>query len=608
MTLYYNHAGITIYHGDNMDVMSGLESESVDSIVTDPPYGLTSERPSGRSEATKGRVMKGFMGLAWDGSIPSVETFAEMLRILKPGGHMLCFGGTRTFHRIWVNIEDAGFEIRDCLAWMYGSGFPKSHDVSKAIDKAGGISPQKQAIALKNYCEEKEISRRQLADIVGCTESSIRDWENGRARAKGKDVEYIVPSSRYREKLASLLDYTKDERVKIGETIDRRGDGSVVGLGHSGLLRSGGHTEAAKQWDGWGTALKPAFEPICLARKPFKGSIADNVLKHGTGAINISESRIGTEERVYDLKGGENLNQISRVGKGDSPDAKGCGAYGIGAKQKSIGQKAVNGRFPSNVLLDDQAAEILDEQSGELTSGANPTRRSSDKFRNTYRTYEGQKDCSAARGADTGGASRFFWVAQEDEDSKGREGEASADRRYTERGSTNFAAKPGPRGGDSSGRWPANIILDDEAAAILDKQSGTLTSSRLDRSKITAQNKTYGKKPKNMHGIHSADEGFASRFFYVAKASKEDRGKGNDHPTVKPIKLMKYLCKLITPLGGMILEPFMGSGSTLIAAHELNFKAIGIELNEKDCATAVKRLRRQGPRVLTTGRESVQRM
>ena len=236
---------------DCLDALREMPDCSIDSIVTDPPYGLS------------------FMGKRWDYDVPSVEIWAECLRVLKPGGHLLAFAGTRTQHRMAVRIEDAGFEIRDMIAWVYGSGMPKSLDVSKAIDKAGGSSPREQADMLRLRREAAGLTREQVAEHCGCTPSSVRDWEEGRARASGAPIEFIVPSAEYRAKLANLLGYSADERRLIGKTSDRRGDGTVYGVGHSGELREGGITEAARQWSGWGTALKPALETVTFASKPY---------------------------------------------------------------------------------------------------------------------------------------------------------------------------------------------------------------------------------------------------------------------------------------------------------------------------------------------------
>jgi site-specific DNA-methyltransferase (adenine-specific) len=300
--------------GDCREVMATMEASSVDSIVTDPPYGLS------------------FMGKGWDHGVPGVEFWREALRVAKPGAHMLAFGGTRTFHRLTVAIEDAGWEIRDCVMWVYGSGFPKSLDVSKAIDKAAA-------------------------------------------------------------------------------------------------------TDSARQWQGWGTALKPAWEPIIVARKPLIGTVAKNMLAHGTGAINVDGCRVGTEGGC----------------KGNGSSGPSNGIYGNG----------LNGLFSLPI--------------------------------------------------------------------KGM------------------------------GRWPANVIHD-------------------------GSEDVTGLFP-TLHGA-----GSVARFFYCAKTSAADRGDGNKHPTVKPTNLMRYLCRLVTQPGGVVLDPFMGSGSTGKAALLDGFRFIGIDREQEYVDIATRRL------------------
>lgn len=373
-----------LFHGDCLITLKDIPDNSIDSIVTDPPYGLS------------------FMGKRWDYEVPSKEIWAECLRVLKPGGHLLSFGGTRTYHRLVVNIEDAGFEIRDCIQWLYGSGFPKSTDVSKRIDKEAGA-------------ERKVIGQKDVGpDMRG---GNFKSSEN-----------------------RMLADITSAS------------------------------TDSAKQWQGWGTALKPANEPICVARKPLeKGlTVAENVQKWGCGALNIDASRIKTED--------------------------------------NLGRK------------------VLQTQSWKNTSTAGV-------------------------------------------------------------GSVNDDWK--------MGRWPANIILDEEAAMALDEQSGECKSagkykdSTLEKS--IGLNSVFGvgdRRPTSYAG----ETGGASRFFYVAKASKKDRGEGNIHPTVKPIKLMEYLIKLITPPNGTTLDPFMGSGTTGVAAVKNDFKFIGCEMNPEYIEIAKARI------------------
>ena len=336
-----------------------MPDASVDSIVTDPPYGLS------------------FMGKKWDYDVPGVDVWAECLRVLKPGGHLLAFAGTRTQHRMAVRIEDAGFEIRDMIAWVYGSGFPKSLDVSKAIDKAEGA--EREVIGDKRRPDGKTVlSARSAIDPAG--EGWDRPWRHDPARteAQGK---LTAPA-----------------------------------------------TDAARQWQGWGTALKPALEPITVARKPLVGTVAANVLEHGTGALNIDGCRVPAEK-----------------------------ATGWGGGGSSL--------------------------------------------------YDG-------------GLSR-------------EGGEARL---------------------QDAGRWPANLIHD-------------------------------GTEPADLLGE-------TARFFYCAKASKSDRGGENTHPTVKPTDLMRYLCRLVTPPGGVVLDPFMGSGSTGKAAVGEGFRFVGCEMSPEYMAIAKVRIQR----------------
>lgn len=373
----YADESVTLYHGDCIEVMRQLPAASVDAVVTDPPYGLEfMGKDWDRPWAVSPTQGVGFAGREQNLTLPSFGdnrnancrgcggrqrgkkrcvcsapdwdrkpgsdmaefgawclTWAcEIHRVLKPGGHLLAFGGTRTWHRLACAIEDAGFEVRDSIAWMYGSGFPKSLDVSKAIDKAAGA--------------EREV--------VGMRSHSA---------------------------------------VAHGAAPDATGSHIWTGR----LTSAEGVTDAAKQWQGWGTALKPAFEPIVVARKPLIGTVAENVLAHGTGALNIDGCRIGTD-------GG-----TRREGKADQPNNAGW------ENMRGHGIAELNaGRWPANVILDESQAEELDRQSGVLTSGANPTKRSSDKFRDAYGDFTGQAECVPARGADTGGASRFFYTAKAD--------------------------------------------------------------------------------------------------------------------------------------------------------------------------------------------------
>lgn len=371
-----------VVHGDCLDIMRMLPDNSVDSIVTDPPYGL------------------GFMGKAWDALPPGLEWAEECLRVLKPGGHLLAFGGTRTWHRLAVAVEDAGFEIRDSIAWMYGSGFPKSHDVSKGIDKAAGA--EREVLGAKTRPDGSAARTN-----VTAPKFSGNAYNNGQAGLDGNDALITAPS-----------------------------------------------TPEAKRWSGWGTALKPAFEPVVVARKPFKGTVAANVQQWGTGALNIDATRIGTESTLRVSNAGTN-------GEG----------WGMGASSHINGSTA--GRWPANVVLDEHAAEELDGQSGVFKGVSGGMRQVEGKV--------------------------TFTVGEE----------------------------------------------------------------------INAKKFTRG----------TPDEGGASRFFYVAKAPKKERPvvDGVAHATVKPLALMRWLVKLVTPTGGTVLEPFAGSGTTVEACMLEGFHCIAIE-------------------------------
>lgn len=380
---------VQVIHGDARLAVELLDDASIDSVVTDPPYALVSiaKRFSADNAApAKGgvyaRAAAGFMGKKWDtGEVAFDPAFwVEVLRVLKPGGHVVAFGGTRTYHRLACAIEDAGFEIRDQIGWLYGSGFPKSHDAG----------------------------------------------------------------------------------------------------------------------DGWGTALKPAWEPIVLARKPLIGTVAANVLAHGTGAINIDECRVGDEERYAAFTSLAPCHG----------NALGAAARSSCARGTQGEPKRYVGRWPANIVHDgsDEVIGAFPTAPGQIADASS----SSDRRKN-QNVYGAMK-----RG-------------------NGREGEASADRVYADKGGTNFAMRPGARRGDS---------------------------------------------------------GSAARFFYSAKASKADRN-GSKHPTVKPISLKRYLCRLITPKGGTVLDPFAGSGTTGAAALAEGFKAILIEREAEYVADIRRRLEPQ---------------
>jgi DNA modification methylase len=496
-----------ILKGNSLELLPTLADNSIDAIVTDPPYGLGNPDPdyiikaiqlwaSGdRSHIPEG---KGFMGKSWDSFVPPPAIWDECLRVLKPGGHLLAFAGTRTYDLMGISIRMAGFEIRDSIGWVYGSGFPKSLDVSKAIDKRGGESIGWFGEWLRNWRKENNITQKEVAalfpsksgNLTGC----VANWELGLNLPTADQFTTIC--RHFNLPFASLAEA---EREVIGKK-----ENAMAGWNMDGSTKfvdrdiTAPSTPEAKQWQGWGTALKPALEPIVVARKPLIGTVAENVLTHGTGGLNIDASRIRMQE-------GEKVSPF-------------------GSPTKSIGGLLNNGVVPQ------------DKQKLE----------------------------------------------------------ASYEKTNTE------------------GRWPANLILDEYTAELLDEQSGVLASGGGDKS--NKQPKAIGSQvPANLNaGNFKAEKGGASRFFYVAKASKRDRNEGledfeaqrhsdrelddgaggdnprnrtnnakqNFHPTVKPTELMRYLVKLITPPGGTVLDPFTGSGSTGKAAILEGFDFIGIELTE----------------------------
>jgi site-specific DNA-methyltransferase (adenine-specific) len=425
-----------ILKGNSLDLLPTLADNSIDAIVTDPPYGLGNPDPdyiikaiqlwaSGdRAHIPEG---KGFMGKSWDSFVPPPAIWDECLRVLKPGGHLLAFAGTRTYDLMGISIRMAGFEIRDSIGWVYGSGFPKSLDVSKAIDKAAGAER-----------EETGLPNGNNSCLGG---SNCNCETNGISFSKTKHSANTEPS-----------------------------------------------TPEAKQWQGWGTALKPALEPIVVARKPLIGTVAENVLTHGTGGLNIDASRIGTEIIT------------TTNGKGFSGSFEGGVNNNGGATHQ--------GRWPANLILDEYTAELLDEQSGQSKSPA-PYQQAS-KSLPMYGS-EAFHDRPSTHHGDSGGASRFFYVAK-------------ASKRDRNEG--------------------------------LEDLQETTAADMVDREPDSA-------------GMNSPRAG-----------AGRTSGAKNFHPTVKPTELMRYLVKLITPPGGTVLDPFTGSGSTGKAAILEGFDFIGIELTE----------------------------
>lgn len=448
--------------GDCRERMKELEADSVDAIVTDPPYGL------------------GFMGKGWDRGVPGIEFWTEALRVAKPGAHLLAFGGTRTFDILGAAIRAAGWEIRDCLSWLYGSGFPKSMDVSKAIDRgfrkgegdeaftwapANGPSADVYTVTafVKAARTKAGKSNREIDALFGfhgmaghwtssTSQPSVPTWPQWErlkeSLGMGDELDAMVITINGGKGDRSIENTALAEREVVG--VHKKAVAGQFWNANYGLradltpkeIMGGAATKSARRWEGWGTALKPAFEPIILARKRLISGVAANVLAHGTGALNVDRCRI--------------------------PAEKPTGWGGGGSK-----------------------------------------------------LYEGGllRDGGEARPTD--------------------------------------------------GRWPPNVMLDEEAARFLDCQS--------------------------------EESAGASRFFFTAKASSAERvdgvDEGNDarHPTVKPVALMRWLCRLVTPRGGIVLDPFAGSGSTGVAAIADGFDFVGIELSEEYASIASARCSNVAP-------------
>lgn len=437
----FAEGGITLYQGDCIEVMRDLPDASVHAVVTDPPYGIDF---MGKDWDSAVKLSGGMLGLIAKGNGPAergplakggthsqgyanhdgiafeawvTEWARECLRILKPGGHLLAFGGSRTWHRLAAGIEDAGFEIRDSIAWMYGTGFPKSMDVAKQIDKAAGF----------------------VGEVVGTEQVDVGIQGGSLHTGRSRDLQ------------------EREVRALSPE---------------------------AEPWKGWGTALKPAFEPIVVARKPLVGTVVQNVLGHGTGGLNIDATRVAFASEA-DEQESKAKNQHAKFGT----EPGGNQVYGDYSMVERKDYDA-EGRHTPNVVLDASQADELDRQSGASVSRVGKPRSAA--------PGEGWGMTATGREyADSGGASRFFPV-------------------------------------------------------------------------------------------------FPTAFRYEAKAPTHERPKEGEiaHPTVKPLDLMRWLVRLVTPPGGVILEPFAGSGTTLEAAVREGFDCIGIEREQPYVELCIKRLRK----------------
>jgi len=505
-----------LVHGDSLDVLKEMEANTVDTIITDPPYGLS------------------FMGKKWDYDVPSVELWTECLRVLKPGGTMLCFAGSKTQHRMAVNVEDAGFEIFDTIMWLYGQGFPKSHNIEKALIK-------------KCTCGIMEAHDNETKQSTEHEMRPVREQDVSQTIRTEKEQGEVLQSGMSEQSThSSVLRKEPEESSKRGEErILERGDNiqeaerklqggdlptvsaGVSGNGEEGRLHNATQAsdgsvheqttdtdgsgaprrpqseqqqnrepcsfcqqqrpQEVRAWSGWGTALKPSYEPIICARKRNEGTYAANALKHGVSGLNIDGARIGTDTMKFQ-KASSLGNDLNMEG---------------GKAQKDYKGTDTTGRFPANIILDEEAGNMLDEQSGDVGGKWGKQGKTEKKQRQSQvpQSNEQQLLDNEKFIGDKGGASRFFYCAK---------------------------------------------------ASKAERNAGCEGLEEKSNMRVNA--------PRNNEEAKTATK------------------MGNAHPTVKPLKLMEYLCTLTkTPTGGVVLDPFMGSGTTGLACKNTGRDFIGIE-------------------------------
>ena len=445
--------------GDSLKVLKEIESNTIDSVVTDPPYGLS------------------FMGNKWDYDVPTVELWKEALRVLKPGGHLLSFSSSRTYHRMVVNVEDAGFEIRDQIMWVYGSGFPKSHNIGKSYDKKlGNDREEGNTITTKNHSGKGRGPNAALAEHPG------------------------------------TIKYT--------------------------------HTKGTSPYEGWGTALKPAHEPIVLARKPLgEKSVVDNVIKWGTGGINIDKSRVGTEkvhnDRVKQLKNRSLADNVANHKDQYTAD--------------DYERTYVEGRFPANFIHDgsDEVLELFPQ-----TAGNHGGRVAKSGFQ--FGAGDGSKITSTNAKQDMGSAARYFYCAKVSK--KERNAGLNVNLPNVPQLSKEEQLE---RYGVKTDNYVQLINLEQQLEAGVKKEDLNVFAE-------------YGSwfEEKTPVGRDAGQDAMSGPH------KPRPVSQANTHPTVKPVKLMNYLVNLVTPIDGTVLDPFMGSGSTGLACKDSGFNFIGIDLDE----------------------------
>lgn len=569
---YFDDGQVSLYLGDCLDVLAGIPDDTVDSVVTDPPYGLAELSAAtaltaiaawmagDRTHVPDGR---GFMGREWDSFVPPPGAWDECMRVLKPGGHLLSFAGSRTVDLMTLSIRIAGFEIRDSIDWIYGSGFPKSLDVSKAIDRRRTDEIGHVCAFLGAAIEASGMPRKAIGGHMGIDPRGVDLWAPGPSD-KSAQARAHIPTWEQWERLRELLGFGGEMDAEVWRLNGRKGmpgdawvEREVIGTAYRvrrestvqfASLSDGEYditaaaTEDAARWEGWGTALKPAHEPIVVARKPLAGTVAANVLEHGTGAVNIDACRVEFAGAA-DLAESEGKNRHADYGSGPRGNRVFGGDERDRADQGNYDGTA--GRWPPNVLLGHSA-------------DCEPT---------------GVKRVRGITGG-TGNHDGSVYGARSNAGAPVRD-YADAD------------------GTETVEAWDC---ADDCPVAELDRQSaGTRAAkpSRTGNAGRAAGEGVYGGGsglPRDYAAISRSDAGGASRFFpafrWQAKAPASERPRledGTAHPTVKPLDLMRWLVRLVTPPGGTVADPFAGSGTTGEACVIEGFNCI---LVEKDPASA----------------------
>ena len=550
--------------GDSLHVLPTLDAESVDAIVCDPPYGLS------------------FMGKEWDHGVPGEAFWREALRVAKPGAHLLAFGGSRTYHRLACAIEDAGWEIRDCLSWLYGSGFPKSLDVSKAMDKMDAAEEQMQ----------RRLRFTAWVRSTGATPQQV-NAATGTEMGHHYTTHPTQPAIMTREHLEACRHLLGDipewvERECDIRSVESRNfaEREVVGRGKSGIGTAFGDgewargsaqdfditapaTALAREWQGWGTALKPAWEPIIFARKPLVGTVASNVAQYGTGALNVDGCRIAASDKTP-----------APVGTFGRTYALGPSGF-TGERDGSADHL---GRWPANVCLDEAAAAMFPESRFFYTAKASRREREAGLDRTctvkhiTGLCRQDNEVLVALLQRATSDTGTVRWLI-------GESGESILGLCQSDSLSTTLTAISRITTSQICNWWTPLLTSESTAVASLWTEIGGSRAESVESESESSPTITSDATASAL-GVSDAVSKTLSAISDAANWSE----LRNIHSTVKPIALMRWLCRLVTPKGGLVLDPFTGSGSTGCAAVLEGFRFVGVEREPEYAAIAEKRI------------------